>query len=98
MPKTKKTTARRVAKSQRKAATVRTKVNRAASGPRRVRKAINKTAVIVALMKRKDGVTRDQVLEATGWKAISMQQVAAKAHVRLKVDRKASPFVYRVAA
>ncbi len=57
----------------------------------------NKTAKIVALLKRKDGATREQVLKACGWKAISMQQVAEKAHVKLRVDRKARPFVYKVA-
>lgn len=56
---------------------------------------VNKTAMIVALMKRKGGVTRDEVLEVTGWKAVSMQQVAEKAHVKLQVDTRQRPLVYR---
>lgn len=58
----------------------------------------NKTAKIIALLRRKDGATREQVLKATGWKAISMQQVTEKANVKLRVDRKVRPFVYKVNA
>jgi hypothetical protein len=41
------------------------------------------------------GCTREQVLEATGWKAVSMQQQAAAAGFKLKVDESKKPFVYR---
>lgn len=56
-----------------------------------------KTERIVALMRRPSGVTRKEVLKATGWKAVSMQQIAEKAHVKLRVDKKVTPFKYRVA-
>ena len=56
----------------------------------------NKTAKIIAMLARPSGATREQVLKATGWKAISMQQVTEKAHVKLRVDKKVTPFVYRV--
>ncbi len=56
----------------------------------------NKTAKIVALMQRAGGVTRAEVLKVTKWKAISMQQVAEKAGVKLRVDTKERPFKYRV--
>lgn len=56
----------------------------------------NKTAEVVALMKRVGGVTREEVLVVTGWKAVSMQQVAGNAGVKLKIDDRERPFVYRV--
>jgi hypothetical protein len=55
----------------------------------------NKTAKVVALLQRAGGVTREDVLAATGWKAISMQSVAEKAGLKLKVDESKRPFVYR---
>ena len=58
-------------------------------------KKVNKSAKVVAMLKRPNGVTRDQVLKATGWKAISMQQVARNVDLKLKVDESKRPFVYR---
>jgi Protein of unknown function (DUF3489) len=55
----------------------------------------SKTAQVIALMKRPSGVTRAQVLELTGWKAVSMQQVAKAGRVRVKIDKSSFPFVYR---
>lgn len=61
-----------------------------------VKEPANKTAEIVSLMKRREGVTREEVLAVTGWKAVSMQQVADLAGVKLKVYDKIRPFKYRV--
>ncbi len=58
-------------------------------------KKMNKTAKVVSLMHRATGVTREQVLKATGWTAVSMQQVAKQAGVKLRVDSKERPFTYR---
>jgi hypothetical protein len=58
----------------------------------------NKTAKVIALMKRAKGVTRAEVLELTGWKAVSMQQLAENAGVKLVVDESARPFHYKVKA
>ena len=54
-----------------------------------------KSAKVIALMKRPNGVTRAEVLAVTGWKAVSMQQLATSAGVRLKVDDKERPYRYR---
>jgi hypothetical protein len=57
----------------------------------------NKTAQVMALMKRAKGVTREEVLELTGWKAVSMQQLARSAGVKMKVDESVRPFHYKAA-
>jgi hypothetical protein len=56
----------------------------------------NKTAGVLALMRRAKGVTRAEVLELTGWKAVSMQQVAENAGVKLVVDESERPFKYKI--
>ena len=55
-----------------------------------------KSAKVVEMMKKNCGVTRAQVLKATGWKAVSMQQLAKSAGVKLKVDESERPFRYSV--
>jgi hypothetical protein len=56
----------------------------------------SKTGKIVALLQRPGGVTREQVLKATGWKAISMQQIAKAGGVKLKMQKvEGKPIVYR---
>lgn len=51
---------------------------------------------IVALMRKPGGVTREEVLAAMGWKAVSMQQQAEQAGVVLKVDKSSKPYRYMV--
>jgi hypothetical protein len=55
---------------------------------------IIKSAKVIALMKRAKGVTRAEVLELTGWKAVSMQQLAKSGGVKLKIDKKEKPYRY----
>lgn len=55
-----------------------------------------KTAKVIALMKRAGGVTRAEILKLTGWKAVSVQQLAKSAGVKLKVSEE-RPFHYKVA-
>lgn len=57
----------------------------------------SKTAKVILLMKRPNGCTREEVLKATGWRAVSMQQLAASAGVKLKIDDKERPYRYRAA-
>ncbi len=57
-------------------------------GPR----ADSMTSKIIAKMKN-GGITRAEVLKMTGWKAVSMQQLAGNAGVTLKVSD-ARPFTY----
>jgi len=57
----------------------------------------NKTAKVIAMLKRPSGVTRTEVLKVTGWKAVSMQQVATNAGVKLKIDDSERPYRYRAA-
>jgi len=58
----------------------------------------NKSAKVIAMLKRPSGVTREEVLKVTGWKAVSMQQVATNAGVKLKIDdSNGRPFRYRAA-
>jgi len=56
----------------------------------------SRTAQIVALMQRPGGVTREEVLAATGWTAVSMQQQAKQGGVTLKVDKSVRPYRYMV--
>lgn len=50
------------------------------------------TAKIVAKMKN-GGITRAEILKMTGWKAVSVQQIAGNAGVTLKVSEE-RPFTY----
>jgi hypothetical protein len=61
------------------------------------KKVDNKTAQIIALMKRAKGVTRVEVLKVTGWKAISMQAIARSHGIKMKVDESSRPFHYKAA-
>jgi len=56
-----------------------------------------KSSQVIALMRRASGVTREEVLALTKWKAVSMQQLATAAGVKLKVDESKRPFTYRAA-
>jgi transposase len=51
------------------------------------KKAESKTQQVVALLTRKSGCTRAEVLSATGWTAISMQQVAKVAKLKLSTEK-----------
>ena len=56
----------------------------------------SKTSQVVSLLQRASGCTREEVLELTGWKAISMQQVATKAGIKLKMEKvEGKPIRYR---
>lgn len=89
--KTKKSTAKKAKANARKPVKGATK--KAASKPR----GEGKTAEVGKLLKRASGVTRAQILELTGWKAVSVQQLATSLGVKLKIDETKRPFVYRAA-
>lgn len=55
------------------------------------------SAQVIAMLKRKGGATREQILKVTGWKAISVQQVAAGQGVKLKINKDERPFHYMAA-
>jgi hypothetical protein len=58
----------------------------------------NKTQKVIAMLKRPSGCTREQVLEVIKWKAISLQGVADKAGLKLKLEKvEGKPIVYRAA-
>ena len=63
------------------------------TGPR----ADSLTSKVVALMKRAKGVTREEILDLTGWKAVSVQQLSKSAGVKLTIDKSARPFHYKAA-
>jgi len=65
-----------------------------AAGKKRAANGEHKTTKVIALMKRAKGVTREEVLALTGWKAVSMQQLAKSAGVKLKVNKDERPFHY----
>lgn len=58
----------------------------------------SKLAVIVGLLKRKEGCTVKDVLAATGWPTVSMPQQAKAAGLSLKKEKDGSVTRYRVAA
>jgi cytoskeletal protein RodZ len=62
---------------------------------KRTKGGTGKTAKVIAML-RNGGCTRAQILKATGWKAVSVQQLAKSAGVKLKVSDE-RPFRYSVA-
>ncbi len=57
----------------------------------------NKTAKVIALMRRASGVTRAEILAQTGWAAVSPQAIAATAGLKIKLEKvKGKTIVYRV--
>jgi hypothetical protein len=52
-------------------------------------------AKVAGMLRRPGGCTREQVLKATKWSAVSMQQQAKAAGVKLKIDKSERPFTYR---
>lgn len=55
-----------------------------------------KALEVVGMMRKPGGVTREEVLVAIGWTAISMQQQAAAAGVELTIDKSRKPYRYSV--
>ncbi len=53
----------------------------------------NKDQIIAGLLKK--GCTREEVLKATGWTAVSMQQQAKQIGAGLVVDKNSRPFRYK---
>ncbi|SRR6266702_5343628 len=64
--------------------------------PRPAGSAKGKASDIVAMMRRPGGVTRDEVLKAMGWQAVSMQQQAAQCGVEIKIDKSRKPYRYSI--
>jgi hypothetical protein len=62
--------------------------------PKRPANGKSKTAVVLAMLRRPNGCTRAQVLSMIDWQAISFQQLAKAAGVKLRVDESKRPFVY----
>jgi hypothetical protein len=82
--KSKKTTTKKTAK--------RASANGKPATPRKE----SKSAKVVALLQRASGVTREEVLKVTGWKAVSMQALASNAGVKLKMEKvEGKPIRYR---
>jgi hypothetical protein len=52
-------------------------------------------AKIATMLRRPKGCTRKEVLAATGWRAVSLQQQAKAAGVKLKIDDSERPYRYR---
>lgn len=46
-----------------------------------------KTLKVKSMLERKSGCTRAEVLEATGWKAVSMQQMAKACGLKLRLEK-----------
>ncbi len=85
--------AKKAAKSKRKATTPKENAPNA-DGPREG----SKLAVISALLARPEGCTTKEVLDATGWPAVSMPQQAKALGVTLKKEKDGSVTRYRIAA
>src|ERR1700745_3096427 len=54
----------------------------------------SKLSIIGAMLRAENGCTREEVLQAMGWTAISMQQQAKALGVELRVDKSRKPFRY----
>lgn len=64
--------------------------------PRHARVEGGRANQIVAMLRKPGGVTREEILAATGWRAVSVQQQARQAGVVLKVDKSRNPYRYSV--
>jgi hypothetical protein len=56
----------------------------------------SKTAAALKLLRRPKGASREEILAVLGWAAISMAQLTAHTDGRLKTDKSARPFTYRL--
>jgi len=54
----------------------------------------SKTAAVVAKLASKGGITRAEILAMTGWKAVSVQQVAKVAKLKLSTEKDGSVLRY----
>lgn len=63
----------------------------------RAPKGTGPVAEVIKMLKSAKGCTRAQVLAKTKWKAVSMQQIAEGAGLKLKVDESKRPFNYKAA-
>jgi hypothetical protein len=54
----------------------------------------NKSARIAVMLRRANGCTREEVLKETGWMAVSMQQQARAAGIKLKINKEQRPYRY----
>jgi len=61
------------------------------AGPR------GKMALINDMLNRSEGCTREEILAATGWPSVSVQQCAKSLRLELVVDKTSRPFRYRAA-
>ena len=80
-----------------KSAVKRAKKNGGGSKMGEKRKRNGAIGKIVSLLKQKRGTTREAILKATGWKAVSPKQVAEGAGLKLKTDKSERPYRYQVA-
>lgn len=81
---------RLIAAAQDVAATqARTPAKRRETGPR------GKMALILELLTSREGCTREEILAATGWPSVSVQQCAKALKLELVVDKTSRPFCYR---
>lgn len=84
---------RLIAAAQDVAATqARTPAKRSEAGPR------GKMALILEMLTSREGCTREEILAATGWPSVSVQQCAKSLKLELVVDKTSRPFRYRTTA
>lgn len=81
-PEPKKEQKKMAKKSKGKKAPKKQSKKTASSGPRGA-----KTLKVKSMLERTSGCTRAQVLEATGWKAVSMQQMAKACGLKLSQEK-----------
>lgn len=88
----------KMSKTAKKTASVTKKATVKKSAKKAVTKrGTGKVAQVITMLRRKGGATRGQILKAIGWRAISVQQVAAGQGVKLKIDTSKRPFHYMAA-
>ncbi len=56
----------------------------------------NKSARVVAMMRKAGGCTRKEILAATGWKAVSPATLAESSGFKIKIDSSERPYRYIV--
>jgi hypothetical protein len=66
--------------------------------PKKQRRSRGESGAVMAKLKemleRKQGCTRPEILEATGWPSVSVQQQAKALGLKLTVDKEQQPFRY----
>jgi hypothetical protein len=56
----------------------------------------NKSARVIAMMRKAGGCTREDILQATGWKAVSPAAIGESSGFKVKINTDQRPYRYLI--